>query len=142
MVPTTPRHAVGDHNTASELPENVDLVSFGDVLNACDRAADYLEIPHGSRISDHRKRKGKKPLFSPIKGKLPFYLQRTGRKPTFSSESSSTEYSSSVHSVDSVSSPQFEELRDCACSGIIGRQEVVFIHMSSNSDCSIDIVGI
>lgn len=62
------------------------------------------------------------------------------RQPVFSSESSSTEYTtSSCRSQVSITSPHFEDYSDCASSVAVTRQEVVFIHLSSDSDCDVEV---
>jgi len=64
---------------------------------------------------------------------------RKRKLPMFSDESSETEYSSDSKSELSISSPTFLETTDYATSGYVDIHDVVLIHLSSDSDCSVDI---
>jgi len=66
-------------------------------------------------------------------------LMNRKRKAVFSPENSETEYSSSDQSSSSVCSNHIGVLCDCACSGVVGQHDIVIIHLSSDSDGSIDI---
>ena len=90
-VPETPKlNPILECNDLGEEEGN-DVVSFNDIMDACDRAADEYEKDKGSRIS--------------------FPRPRDPRAPVFSAESSDTErsdpssLSSDADSSHSVSSP-------------------------------------
>jgi hypothetical protein len=100
-------------NSANE-DGSKDVVSFNDIMDAADRAADqFEESPVASRISASQSRKRKAPVFS--------------------SESSETEYSTSSDSHVSVGD-NLDDFSNCASSFYIGRHDVVIIHLSSDED--------
>ena len=119
-----------DSEEEEQVPEK-DLVSFGDVMDAAERAVDAFESSVMSRVSDIRARSRRH--FA----RLVEIQFQSGRR--MSPESSETEYSSEPQTSITVDGPSVEELCMCACSGPTGPQEPVFIHLSSDSDQDIEI---
>jgi hypothetical protein len=110
---------------------NEDMVSFVDVMDAADRAADALEHSRLSRVSD---------LVGPNRSLSEADVEpRKRRQPMFSPESSETEYSSdSVISI-SIDGPMFQDTCECVCSVGQGSREIVLILLSSDSDDDVEI---
>jgi hypothetical protein len=129
-IPTTdvagPSQIVAPVVTNLEMPRDLvphefaDEVSFGTRMAIIDRFYDYVEEAHISRYSAPTSKKRKQPMCS--------------------SDSSSMECSLQCHSDVSVCSPEMEEFYDCACSGVLGKHEIVLLHLSSDSDCTIDSI--
>jgi len=92
------------------------LVSFADIMDATERAVDAFE---GDKLSQAR-------------GRLPWWL---------SPESSATEYSSAVQLSNNSSSPQDEEVCDCAASGTKSCHEVIILSSDSDEDDDVEIIG-
>ena len=122
--------AFSDSEEEEEVPEK-DLVSFGDVMDAAERAADAFESSVMSRVSDPRARSRRH--FD----RLVQIQFESGRR--MSPESSETEYSSEPQTSITVDGPSVDEVCMCARSGPTGPQEPVFIHLSSDSEQDIEI---
>jgi len=118
VVPLTPRPTGVEMTIECTLQENMPPIKFGDPLDACNRACDHVEH---SKLSE-----------------LALVMTRK-HKVVFSPESFETEYSSSDPSSDSVCSNHVGEFYDCACRGVVRKHNIVIIHLSSNSDCSVHI---
>jgi len=131
-VPETPRSAnvLVQIKSSPEVESNV--ITLDDILDAADPAVDEFEKLAHSCMS-HPKPK----VPATFACREPNTRKR--RLPMFSDESSETEYSSDLESGLSISSPTFLETTDCATTAYVGIHNVVLIHLSSDSDCSIDI---
>jgi len=131
-VPQSPRPANVDAGIQSPLEEEPDVVTLDDILDAVDCAVDEFEKLAHSRVSHPKPEVPDKTIC--IEPNL-----RKRKLPIFSDESSETEYSLNSESRLSISSPTFLETTECATSGYVGIHDVVFIHLSSDFDCSMDI---
>jgi len=117
---------------AEMTPEgDPDMVTPADILNARDCAIDEFEKLGHNHVS-HPKPKSMCVCSVPN--------TRKRKLPMFSDESSETEYNSDSESRLSITSPTFLETTDCATSGYIGIHNVVLIHLSSDSNCSVNIL--
>jgi hypothetical protein len=113
--------------------EKEDVVSFDDVMDAADRAVNAFETSVMSRVSDtnaQRRRERAQRIVMMARAR-PFRLM--------SPESSETEDSSESQFSISIDGPAMEDFYECDCSQIQGRQEAVFIHLSSDSEVDVDI---
>jgi hypothetical protein len=131
----TPANAHIDDSCDVEEDEanKEDLVSFDDVMDAADRAVDAFESSVMSRVSDTnaRRRRERAQRIVMMARARPFRLM--------SPESSDTKYSSESQVSISIDGPAMQDLRDDDCSQIQGRQQVVIIHLSSDSEMDVDI---
>ena len=109
------------------------MVSFDDIMDAVDRAADALEVSGISRVSDPRTRKRRK------RHSIVVEISRRQMISMFSESSSAIEYSSYSQVSFTIDSPTGEASSKCNTSLIQGRQEVVIIHVSSDSEEDVEI---
>ncbi len=132
--PLTPTNKVVEveGDPREEEGKGKDVVSFNDIMDAVDCAADAYEISCMSRVSDSSARR-RRQRFARM---LEFARCRTT---VMSPESSDTEYSSESQDSITIDGPISEDTCQCECSTIQGRQEVVIIHLSSDSEEDIDI---
>jgi len=108
-----------------------DVVTPDVIVDAPDQAVDEFEKLGHSRIC-HPKEKSTC-VCSDLN-------TRKRKLPVFSDESSETEYNSDSESGLSITSPTFLQTKDCATSGYVGIHDVVLIHLSSDFDCSVNIL--
>lgn len=120
------------NDSKEEEADGEDVVSFNDIMDAADRAADAFEVSCMSRVSDPDARRRREHLAR----MLEFARCRTT---VMSPESSETEYSSESQVSITVDGPMWEDTCQCHLSTIQGRQEVVIIHLSSDSEGDVDI---
>jgi len=132
-VPETPRPTTAAVVIKSSPEVEPNVITLDDILDAADRTVDSFEELAFNRVS-------KPKVKVPAKCVCGEQKTRKRKLPLFSDESSETEYSSSSESVNlSISNPTFLDTTDCATSGYISIYDVVLIHLSSYSDCSVDI---
>jgi hypothetical protein len=129
----TPMEVSCDENEDQAVKE--DLVSFSDVMDAADRAADAFESSVMSRVSDTGARRRRERL----ERVMILARNRDPMRPFMSPESSETEYSSDSEVSITIDGPPMEDFCQCYSSGIQGRQDVVIIHISSDSEVDVDI---
>jgi hypothetical protein len=131
LTPINRALEVSSDSTEKEA-ETANVVSFDDEMDAVERAADAFEDSVLSWVSDpdvHRRLR-----------RLARVLElATCRTTLMSFESSDTEYNSESQISIAIDGPILENTCQCDCSTIQGRQEVVIIHLSSNSEEDVDI---
>lgn len=111
------------------------MVSFFNVMDAADRAADAFESSVMSRVSDTRACRRCEQLARVMM----LARNRDPMKPFMSPESSETEYSLDSQVSITIDGPGVEDFNMGDSSTIQGRQEVVIIHLSSDSEVDVDI---
>jgi len=132
-VPETPRPTTVAAVIESSPEVEPNVITLDDILDTADRAVDSFEELACSRVSKSKAKAPAKCICGEEK-------TRKCKLPMFFDESSETKYSSSSESVNlSISTPTFLDTTNCATSGYIGIHDVVLIHLSSDSNCSVDI---
>ena len=111
-----------------------DVVSFDDIMDAADRAADAFESSALSRVTDTEARKRRCALV-----RIRVAMDGNGVFRLMSPESSETEYSLESEVSISVDGPLGEDFYRGHSDRIQGRQELVIIHLSSDSEGDVDI---
>ncbi len=132
--PLTPANPVPEvySDSRDEEGKGEDMVSFNDIMDAADHVADAFEVSHMSRVSALEAHKRRRHLARILE------LVRC-RTTVMTPESSDTKYSSESQGSVTIDGPMWEDTCQCQCSSIQGRQEVVIIHLSSDSEEDVDI---
>jgi len=131
-IPESPQHANADVGIQSSPTDEPDVVILDDILDVADRVVNQFEKLIHSHVSHP---KPEVPAKCVCNGTNTWKC----KLPVFSDESSKMEYSSDSASGLSISSPTFLKTIECATSGYVGIYDVVLIHLSSDSDCRVDI---
>jgi len=135
-------------DSMGERSPSEDFVSFYNVMDATKRVVDTFEDSVCSRVSDPEVRRCHVCLAQAHRRLYRILQAYRHRQPIFSPKNSKTKFNSERQLSISINDPQIEKLYDCACSHfqnrqepflIQGRQELVFIYMSSDSKEDVDI---
>jgi len=122
------------HNVSEEeKSKGEDVVSFDDVMDAADRAADALKVSGINRVSDRNARRRRQRHARLME------VSRCKMRTMFSESSSATEYSSDSQVFVTIDGPMWEASSKCNTTMIQGRQEVVIVHLCSGLEEDIDI---